>query len=66
MPLTTGSVRVPPSIAPPGLFASAMLTVPPMAAFPRLSWTRTVRPNVLPAGMLDGGSVWMEIWLGNP
>ena len=65
-PLTTVAVRVPPRVAPPGLFPRATVTVPPLTGFPRLSSTWTVRPKGLPATTLDGGSVWIAIWLASP
>ncbi len=63
-PSTTGSVRVPLRVPPPGSFPRAIVTVLPLTAFPRLSSTWTVRPNVAPATTLDGGSVLIAIWLG--
>ena len=56
-PLDAVTDSVPPSVAPPGLFASATVTVPLKEAIglPELSSAWTVTPKGLPAVMLVGG-----------
>ena len=51
------TVSVPPSVAPPGLLASATVTVPlkEVIRLPELSSAWTVRPKGLPAVTLAGG-----------
>ena len=51
------TVSVPPSVAPPGLFASATVTVPlkEVSMLPELSSASTVRPKGVPAARLAGG-----------
>ena len=65
-PSTTVAVKVPPRVAPPGLFPRPTVTVPPLTGFPWLSSTWTVRPKGLPAATLAGGSVLIVIWLASP
>ena len=56
-PLDAVAVSVPPSVAPPGLFASATVTVPlnEVSMLPELSSASTVRPKGVPAARLAGG-----------
>ncbi len=56
-PLEAVAVSVPPRVAPPGLLASATVTVPlkVVMGLPELSSAWTVRPKVLPAVTLEGG-----------
>ena len=56
-PLDAVTVSVPPRVAPPGLLASATVTVPlkEEMGLPELSSASTVRPNGLPAVTLAGG-----------
>src|SRR5262249_57585298 len=51
------TVSVPPSVAPPGLLASATVTAPlkEVIRLPELSSASTVRPKPLPAVTLAGG-----------
>ena len=56
-PSEAAAVSVPPRVAPPGLLASATVTVPSNeeSRLPELSSASTVRPKGLPAVMLAGG-----------
>ena len=56
-PLDAVAVSVPPRVPPPGLFASATVTVPlnDERRLPELSSASTVRPKGLPAVTLAGG-----------
>ena len=56
-PSVAVAVSVPPSVAPPGLFASTTVTVPlkEVTGLPELSSASTVRPKGLPAVTLLGG-----------
>ena len=56
-PFDAVAVSVPPRVAPPGLFASATVTVPSkdVIRLPELSSASTVRPKRLPAATLAGG-----------
>ena len=67
-PSRTGAVRVPPSVALPGLPPRATVTlklpVVLVTRFPEASSTLTARLNPAPATTLDGGSVSIASWLG--